>query len=235
MQEQRPCSPFSSQRPRRFRDRRFRRRRRHHREGTVDGRLHGRRARAGTAAHRGCTSITTSSAPSCGTSMPTIRQRSRRPFARRPATRRSGNWPLIYGRLVGGSNAHFTGNVWRLRPSDFNEASAHRQRRGHRLHRLADHLRGSRAVLHEGRLGNRRVRRAGPFDPPRSKPLSDAAAAGEIVRRADGSRARRSSGCIRSRRPWRSTPSSTTAGRRASTAGSASSSCASSARSPRRW
>jgi choline dehydrogenase-like flavoprotein len=30
---------------------------------------------------------------------------------------------LIYGRLVGGSNAHFTANFWRLRPSDFNEAS----------------------------------------------------------------------------------------------------------------
>ncbi len=30
---------------------------------------------------------------------------------------------LIYGRLVGGSNAHFTGNVWRLRPIDFDEAS----------------------------------------------------------------------------------------------------------------
>jgi choline dehydrogenase-like flavoprotein len=30
---------------------------------------------------------------------------------------------LIYGRLVGGSNAHFTGNAWRLRPTDFNEAS----------------------------------------------------------------------------------------------------------------
>jgi choline dehydrogenase-like flavoprotein len=30
---------------------------------------------------------------------------------------------LIYGRMVGGSNAHFTGNFWRLRPIDFNEAS----------------------------------------------------------------------------------------------------------------
>ena len=29
----------------------------------------------------------------------------------------------IYGRLVGGSNAHFTGNFWRMRPLDFNEAS----------------------------------------------------------------------------------------------------------------
>jgi len=32
-------------------------------------------------------------------------------------------WTLIYGRMVGGSNAHFTGNFWRMRPSDFNEAS----------------------------------------------------------------------------------------------------------------
>jgi choline dehydrogenase-like flavoprotein len=31
---------------------------------------------------------------------------------------------LIYGRMVGGSNAHFTANAWRLHPSDFNEASA---------------------------------------------------------------------------------------------------------------
>ena len=30
---------------------------------------------------------------------------------------------LIYGRHVGGSNAHFTGNFWRLRPSDFKESS----------------------------------------------------------------------------------------------------------------
>jgi choline dehydrogenase-like flavoprotein len=30
---------------------------------------------------------------------------------------------LIYGRMVGGSNAHFTGNYWRLHPIDFNEAS----------------------------------------------------------------------------------------------------------------
>jgi choline dehydrogenase-like flavoprotein len=30
---------------------------------------------------------------------------------------------LIYGRLVGGSNAHFTGNQWRLHPADFDEAS----------------------------------------------------------------------------------------------------------------
>ena len=47
--------------------------------------------------------------------------------------------------------------------------------------------------------------------------------------------ARRRSACIRSRRRWRSTRSSTTAGPRASTAASACSSCASSARSRRRW
>ena len=32
-------------------------------------------------------------------------------------------WALIYGRMVGGSNAHFTANFWRLRPRDFKEAS----------------------------------------------------------------------------------------------------------------
>ena len=30
---------------------------------------------------------------------------------------------LIYGRMVGGSNAHFTANFWRMRPSDFREAT----------------------------------------------------------------------------------------------------------------
>ena len=54
---------------------------------------------------------------------PTTRRRSRRRSGPRRRTRRGRRWPLIYGRLVGGSNAHFTGNFWRLRPSDFNEAS----------------------------------------------------------------------------------------------------------------
>src|SRR5688572_16730211 len=43
-----------------------------------------------------------------------------RATSRDKATR---NLALIYGRMVGGSNAHFTGNFWRLRPIDFNEAS----------------------------------------------------------------------------------------------------------------
>jgi choline dehydrogenase-like flavoprotein len=47
------------------------------------------------------------------------------PHTFRPTVKHKANpnLALIYGRMVGGSNAHFTGNFWRLRPSDFNEAS----------------------------------------------------------------------------------------------------------------
>ena len=44
-------------------------------------------------------------------------------FRATPQDRATPAQALIYGRMVGGSNAHFTGNFWRLRPSDFNEAS----------------------------------------------------------------------------------------------------------------
>jgi len=40
-----------------------------------------------------------------------------------PSRRRGGECRVGRGRLVGGSNAHFTANFWRLRPNDFNEAS----------------------------------------------------------------------------------------------------------------
>jgi len=77
---------------------------------------------------------------------------------------------LVYGRLVGGSNAHFTGNFWRLRPTDFNEAS--------RLGRVSgtgmadwpityDELEPyyTKAEWELGVSGE-----PGPFDPPRSRP-----------------------------------------------------------------
>jgi choline dehydrogenase-like flavoprotein len=77
---------------------------------------------------------------------------------------------LIYGRMVGGSNAHFTGNFWRLRPSDFHEAS------------LLGGVPGTGFVdwpitydelepyytKAEWQLGV--SGEPGPFDPPRSKP-----------------------------------------------------------------
>src|SRR5262249_36916161 len=44
-------------------------------------------------------------------------------FRATPGDKTQKQQTLIYGRLVGGSNAHFTGNFWRLRPSDFHEAS----------------------------------------------------------------------------------------------------------------
>jgi choline dehydrogenase-like flavoprotein len=44
-------------------------------------------------------------------------------FRATPSDAAKRGFHLIYGRLVGGSNAHFTGNFWRLRPIDFHEAS----------------------------------------------------------------------------------------------------------------
>ncbi len=44
-------------------------------------------------------------------------------FRASPTANAETAFAAIYGRLVGGSNAHFTGNFWRMRPLDFNEAS----------------------------------------------------------------------------------------------------------------
>jgi len=44
-------------------------------------------------------------------------------FRATPSAKAERAFTLIYGRLVGGSNAHFTANFWRLRPIDFTEAS----------------------------------------------------------------------------------------------------------------
>jgi choline dehydrogenase-like flavoprotein len=77
---------------------------------------------------------------------------------------------LIYGRMVGGSNAHFTGNFWRLRPSDFKEAST--------LGPIAGTGFVDWPITYEDlepyytkaewELGVSGA--PGPFDPPRSKP-----------------------------------------------------------------
>ena len=120
--------------------------------------------------------------------MRTAWRRSRRRSARRRGTRRGRTGPLIYGRMVGGSNAHFTGNFWRLRPSRFQRSEQARRRAGHRARRLADHLRGARAVLHESRVGAGRVGRAGTLRSAALASVSDAAAAGEVVGRAAGAR-----------------------------------------------
>ena len=78
--------------------------------------------------------------------------------------------PLIYGRLVGGSNAHFTANYWRLRPSDFNEASRLGAVSGASLadwpityEELEPYY--TKAEWELGVSGE-----PGPFDPPRSRP-----------------------------------------------------------------
>ena len=77
---------------------------------------------------------------------------------------------LIYGRMVGGSNAHFTANFWRLRPSDFNEASRLGGVPGASLvdwpityDELEPYY--TKAEWELGVSGE-----PGPFDPPRSRP-----------------------------------------------------------------
>jgi choline dehydrogenase-like flavoprotein len=79
--------------------------------------------------------------------------------------------PLVYGRLVGGSNAHFTANFWRLRPSDFNEASRLGGVPGTTLadwpityEELEPYY--TKAEWELGVSGE-----PGPFDPPRSRPF----------------------------------------------------------------
>jgi choline dehydrogenase-like flavoprotein len=77
---------------------------------------------------------------------------------------------LIYGRMVGGSNAHFTGNFWRLRPTDFDEASRLGGIPGTGLtdwpityEELEPYY-----TMAEWELGVSGA--PGPFDPPRSRP-----------------------------------------------------------------
>lgn len=77
---------------------------------------------------------------------------------------------LIYGRMVGGSNAHFTGNFWRLRPIDFHEASLIGGVPGTALADWPityDELEPyyTKAEWELGVSGE-----PGPFDPPRSRP-----------------------------------------------------------------
>jgi choline dehydrogenase-like flavoprotein len=91
-------------------------------------------------------------------------------FRPTPADTAQQGRALIYGRMVGGSNAHFTGNFWRLHPSDFNEASVLGGVPGTGLvdwPLTYDELEPyyTRA---EWELGVSGV--PGPFDPPRSRP-----------------------------------------------------------------
>lgn len=78
---------------------------------------------------------------------------------------------LLYGRTVGGSNAHFTANFWRMRPSDFNEASVHGAVAGTGLadwpltyEELEPYY--TKVDWEIGVSGA-----PGPFDPPRSRPF----------------------------------------------------------------
>lgn len=91
-------------------------------------------------------------------------------FRATPSDKAQKSLALIYGRLVGGSNAHFTANFWRLRPSDFNEASVLGGVPGTGLadwpltyEELEPYY--TKAEWEMGVSGE-----PGPFDPPRSRP-----------------------------------------------------------------
>jgi choline dehydrogenase-like flavoprotein len=91
-------------------------------------------------------------------------------FRATPRDKAQKTLALIYGRLVGGSNAHFTANFWRLRPSDFNEASVVGGVPGAALADWPityDELEPyyTKAEWELGVSGE-----PGPFDPPRSRP-----------------------------------------------------------------
>jgi choline dehydrogenase-like flavoprotein len=91
-------------------------------------------------------------------------------FRTSPSAKAATALAAIYGRLVGGSNAHFTGNFWRMRPLDFNEASVLGGVPGTALadwpityEELEPYY--TKAEWELGVSGE-----PGPFDPPRSKP-----------------------------------------------------------------
>ncbi|MBK8057274.1 MAG: GMC family oxidoreductase [Gemmatimonadetes bacterium] len=73
-----------------------------------------------------------------------------------PASFNDGMRGIWAAQVVGGSSVHFTANFWRFRPVDFDERSRPGAIPGV-ARRLAHQLRRPRAVLHEGRLGSRRV------------------------------------------------------------------------------
>lgn len=59
---------------------------------------------------------------------------------------------IEYGRQVGGGSVHFTANYWRFHESDFHERSLYGEVPGNSFCGLANHLRRSRTVLHQGRI-----------------------------------------------------------------------------------
>ena len=159
----------------RLRHRRVRRRGWRAGEGAVDRRIRRRRARAGTVATAERSSRTTSSRSSDEFDDAEHRGRADSDVSndarpnRRDATR---DCEFAISRAVLAAAActspRTTGAS--VRATSRNARSSDRSA-GTGVRRLADHLRGARAVLHEGRLGDRRLGRARvPFDPPRSRP-----------------------------------------------------------------
>ena len=90
----------------------------------------------------------------------------------RHATSRAGRNAMT----VGGGSRVYGAQGWRFFPDDFRMATPLRRSRRQRACRLADHLRGPRAVLRARRVGGRGCRRRRPRIRRRSRPRLSAAA-----------------------------------------------------------
>ena len=107
-------------------------------------------------------------------------------FRKTPNDKAVKQQAVVYGRMVGGGTVHFTANYWRFHEIDFIEASKKGTIAGTGFRRLAHHLRRSGTVLHEGRVGTRRIGTSGR-ESVRSAALQAvpaAADAREVQRRA---------------------------------------------------
>ena len=175
-------------RHRRLRHRRLRRRRRHHRQGAVHGRILRRRAGAGAAADPRPISTTTSSRRSCRARHANNPATQPQTFRATPGDKARKNW-TAHLRTAGRRQQRALHRQFLAPASDrFQRSQQARRRAGHRAGGLADHLRGARAVLHESRVGAGRLGRAGTLRSAALAAVSDAAAAGEVLRRAAGAR-----------------------------------------------
>ena len=76
----------------------------------------------------------------------------------REAERVDDKPPLWYARTLGGTSVHFTANYWRFHEIDFDERSRFGSIAGTGFADWPITLRRARAVLHEGRMGDWRVR-----------------------------------------------------------------------------
>ena len=135
------------------------------------------RAGAGAAASRRGLQARRARRTGTSAASPTTRSRIRRRSATMPGKKaelQKFKPPLWYGRARRRREPALHGELLALPRDRLHRAQRARRDSRHRLRRLADHLRRSRAVLHQGRVGDRRL------GPRRREPVRSAAHASRI-------------------------------------------------------